>query len=146
VVKVTDSIRTIFDALAETMYLAKGVGLAAVQVGINQQLAVVDVGSGLIKLVNPVIVEKEGCETAEEGCLSIPDVFVEVKRARKVVVNCLDEKGDNIQISAEGLLARALQHEIDHLSGRLIIDYLSPFRRFLLRKGIKKPAKQKTQL
>lgn len=128
----SDSDRAMLQDMAEAMYLNKGVGLAAVQVGIDKQLAVVDVGEGLVKLVNPVILKREGGATEEEGCLSVPDTTVKVKRAERIVVSFLDEDGGISQITAEGLFARAIQHEIDHLSGRLIIDYLSPVKRLFL--------------
>ena len=120
--------------MAKAMYLNQGVGLAANQVGIDKQLAVVDIGNGLIKLINPVIVKREGVETQEEGCLSVPGVSVKVKRAKRVVVNFLNENGTAMQLKADGLLGRALQHEIDHLSGKLIIDYLNPIKKILVRK------------
>lgn len=131
VVKISDEERNILDEMAKTMYLKGGVGLAACQVGIDKQLAVIDIGDGLLKLVNPVIVKKEGCETQEEGCLSIPEAVIKVKRAKKVTVEYLNEKGEALIMTAEGLLARVMQHEIDHLSGRLIIDYLSPIKKLL---------------
>lgn len=129
VLKVSDEEKNILDEMAKTMYLKGGVGLAACQVGMDKQLAVVDIGDGLIKLINPVIVKKEGCETQEEGCLSIPEAAVKIKRAKKISVEYINEKGEALKITATGLLARVMQHEIDHLYGRLIIDYLSPLKR-----------------
>lgn len=129
VLNVSDEDRRMLDEMAKTMYLKGGVGLAACQVGIDKQLVVIDIGDGLIKLVNPVIVKKEGCETQEEGCLSVPEATVKVKRAKKVAVEYLNEKGEVIRMAANGLLARVVQHELDHLSGKLIIDYLSPIKR-----------------
>ena len=126
--------RTLLDDMAQTMYLKSGVGLAATQIGIDKQLAVIDVGAGLVKLVNPTIVRREGCETQEEGCLSVPQKTVRVRRAKRVTVRFLNENGEALQIVAEGLFARAIQHEVDHLSGRLIIDYLSPLKRILAKK------------
>lgn len=131
---VGDSERAMLRDMAETMYLNKGVGIAAVQVGVDKQLAVVDVGDGLIKLVNPTIIKKDGGDTQEEGCLSLPDTTVKVKRAERIVVSFLKEDGDVSQIFADGLLARAIQHEIDHLSGKLIIDYLNPIKKLLLKR------------
>jgi peptide deformylase len=136
--KITDTEKGMLSAMAETMYVSQGVGLAAVQVGIDKQLAVVDVGEGLIKMVNPVIVKKEGVESVEEGCLSCPGATVNVKRARKIVVNFLNEEGDLMELKAEGLLARAIQHELDHLSGKLIIDYLGPIKKLLAGKKIRR--------
>lgn len=117
--------------MAETMYLNSGVGLAANQVGIDMQMAVIDVGGALIKMVNPVIIKSEGSSSLEEGCLSVPDAQVNVRRAQKVTVNFLDENGEPSQLKADGLLARAIQHEIDHLSGRLILDHVNPIKRIL---------------
>lgn len=131
---VGDEERSLLTEMAKTMYLNGGVGLAAVQVGIDRQMAVVDVGKGLIKMVNPVIVKSEGSEVAEEGCLSVPDTAVKVKRAKKITVQYMNEFGEISQLTAEGLLARAIQHELDHLSGKLIVDYLSPLKRIFLSK------------
>mgnify|MGYP001559748926 CR=1 FL=1 len=138
--KVTMSERSTLSDMASAMYLSQGVGLAAVQVGIDKQLAVIDVGEGLIKLVNPVILKREGTETQEEGCLSCPGLYVKIKRSRKVLVGYIDENGDITEMNASGLLARAVQHELDHLSGKLIIDYLGPVKKMLARKKISKSA------
>jgi peptide deformylase len=132
--KVGPSERKLLQDMAETMYLNSGVGLAANQVGVDAQIAVIDIGDGLIKLINPSIVKREGQETVEEGCLSVPGTHVKVRRSAKVVVNFLDEEGNAAQLKAEGLLARAIQHEADHLSGRLIIDHLNPIKRLFLKK------------
>lgn len=118
--------------MAETMYLEGGVGLAGVQVGIDRQLVVLDIGNGLIKMINPVITKKEGVETQEEGCLSVPGASVKVKRAKKITVEYLNEKGEAVCMAAEGLLARVIQHEIDHLMGKLIVDYLGPLKRLIV--------------
>ena len=115
--------------MAETMYLKGGVGLAAVQVGIQRNMVVIDIGAGLIKMVNPVILKREGSETEEEGCLSVPEECVNVKRSKKIVVDYLNEEGQAIRLPAEGLLARVIQHEIDHLFGKLIVDYLNPLKK-----------------
>jgi len=119
--------------MASAMYLNSGVGLAATQVGIPKQLVVIDIGEGLMKLVNPVLKKEVGTEMGEEGCLSVPGECVGIKRAKKVGVDFLDESGLQSHVKAEGLLARALQHEIDHLNGKLIIDYLGPVRKLLIR-------------
>jgi peptide deformylase len=129
--KVTAEERKTLDEMARTMYLSHGVGLAAVQVGIGRQLAVVDTGTGLIKMVNPVIIKSEGSESMEEGCLSVPGTNVKVRRAKRIVVSYMNEDGNVVEMKAEGLLARAIQHEIDHLSGKLIIDYLGPIKQLL---------------
>ena len=122
--------------MAKAMYLAKGVGLAAVQVGIDKQLAVIDIGDGLIKMANPAIVKKEGSLVMEEGCLSVPEVCVKVKRANSIIVNYLDESGQARQLRATGLLARAVQHEIDHLCGTLIIDYTNPVKKIIIKRRL----------
>src|SRR3989338_9187271 len=135
--RVSDAEREILRDMAEAMYLNKGVGLAALQVGIDKQLAVIDVGEGLVKLINPAIIKREGSAVEEEGCLSVPGLQVRVRRAKRVTVTFLDEKGEVSRLSADGLASRALQHEIDHLSGRLIVDYLNPIKRLLAIRGLR---------
>jgi len=120
--KITPNIHKVLGNMAETMYEANGVGLAAPQVGISKRLVVVDIGEGLIELINPVIVKKDGEETDNEGCLSVPNLIGEVKRAKSVVVQALNRDGEKVEYEAEGLLARAFQHEIDHLDGILFVD------------------------
>ena len=110
------------DDMAETMYAAEGVGLAAPQVGLLRRICIVDVGDGLIELINPVITEKSGSQKGSEGCLSVPGRFEEVERPMKVTVKAQNRNGENIEIKAEGFLARAFCHEIDHLDGKLFID------------------------
>ena len=117
-----EKLGTILDDMAETMYKAEGVGLAAPQVGILRRYCVVDVGDGLIELINPVIVEKSGSQTGAEGCLSVPERYDEVERPMKVTVRAQDRHGNNIVVTGEGLKARAFCHEIDHLDGILFID------------------------
>lgn len=112
----------ILDDMADTMYAAEGVGLAAPQVGILRRFCIVDVGDGIIELINPVIVEKSGSQIGSEGCLSVPDRFEEVERPMKVTVRAQDRNGKNFVITAEGFKARAFCHEIDHLDGILYID------------------------
>ncbi len=114
----------VLSQMAATMYEVEGVGLAAPQIGLNEQLFVIDVGKGLIKLANPLIILKDGESVVEEGCLSLPDTMVKVRRARRVVVEGWNENEEKVRIEGEGLLARVLQHEIDHLLGILIIDYV----------------------
>lgn len=117
-----DRLHQILDDMAETMYDAEGVGLAAPQVGILRRFCIVDVGDGLIELINPVIIEKSGEQVGEEGCLSIPDKYGTVKRPMKVTVKAQDRYGNNITVKGEELKARAICHEIDHLDGILYID------------------------
>lgn len=118
-----ERLHQILDDMAETMYKAEGVGLAAPQVGILRRYCVIDVGDGIIELINPVIIETSGSQTGEEGCLSIPNNHATVTRPMKVTVRAQNRYGENITVTGEGLLARALCHEIDHLDGVLYIDY-----------------------
>lgn len=120
--KVDKRIKVLLDDMAETMYEADGVGLAAPQVGVLRRVVVIDIGEGLIKLVNPEIISYSGEYIDVEGCLSVPGVHGEVKRPQSVIVKALNEKGEDIEIHGEGLLARALCHEIDHLNGVLFTD------------------------
>lgn len=117
-----EKLHMILDDMAETMYKAEGVGLAAPQVGILRRFCIVDVGDGLIELINPVIVEKSGSQTGNEGCLSIPDRYEDVTRPMQVTVRAQDRNGNNFTVTAEGFKARAFCHEIDHLDGILYID------------------------
>ncbi len=129
VAQVTDDLRRLFDDMFETMHAAKGIGLAAPQVGRRERLAVIDVGDGPLVVINPEIVKAEGSDRAEEGCLSIPEIYGEVERAARVTVRALNEHGEPFELEADELLARCLQHEIDHLHGRLFVDYLSLLKR-----------------
>ena len=117
-----EKLHTILDDMQETMYKAEGVGLAAPQVGILRRYCIVDVGDGLVELINPVIIKKSGKQVGSEGCLSIPDKFKEVARPLKVTVRAQDRNGNTFEIEGEGLKARAFCHEIDHLDGILYID------------------------
>jgi len=136
--------------MAETMYNAPGIGLAATQVGVAKRLLVADIApnspeSNLLVLVNPEIVAAEGEVVIEEGCLSVPDYQAEVKRHERVTVRGLDLNGEEVEIDAEGLLAVALQHEIDHLNGILFIDRISKLKRDLFKRRLrKKLAKQQS--
>jgi peptide deformylase len=132
VTTVNDEIRRLIDDMFETMRAAKGIGLAAPQVGRTERVAVVDVDGGKqpLALVNPEVVSRDTkLEKSEEGCLSIPDIFGDVERPVTVVVRALDRDGNPIEIQGAELLARCLQHEIDHLHGKLFIDYLSVLKR-----------------
>ena len=131
VAQVTEELQRLIDDMFETMHACEGIGLAAPQVGRLEQLAVVEVDERPLVLINPEIVSGEGSERAEEGCLSIPDVFGEVERSGRIVVRATDRHGERFELEASGLLARAIQHEIDHLHGKLFIDYLS----FLKKRG-----------
>jgi peptide deformylase len=127
--RITDDLRRLIDNMFETMYAAKGVGLAAPQVGRTERLAVVDADERPFVIVNPEIVAEEGSMKGEEGCLSIPDIYGDVERSAKVTVRALDREGQPFELEATELLARCLQHEIDHLHGKLFIDYLSYLKR-----------------
>ncbi len=127
--EVNDNIKKLLDNMAETLYHAKGVGLAAPQVGISKRVIVVDIGEGLFKLVNPEIVASSGIQDGAEGCLSLPDVVGNVKRSERVTVKALDENGDEVTIEATGYLARAFQHEIDHLNGIIFTDKATAIER-----------------
>ena len=126
---VTDDIHRLIADMFDTMYAAQGIGLAAPQVGRLERLAVVDVEDQPFVIINPEIVLAEGQERGEEGCLSIPEIYGDVDRATRVIVRALDRDGQPFETEATGLLARCLQHEIDHLHGKLFIDYLSVLRR-----------------
>ncbi|SHJ58128.1 peptide deformylase [Tepidibacter formicigenes] len=120
--KIDSRIITLLDDMIETMYDADGVGLAAPQVGILKRVVVIDIGEGLIELINPEIIEESGKQSDDEGCLSVPGKFGKVTRPDKVKVKAFNRNGEEIIIKGEGLLARALCHEIDHLEGILFID------------------------
>ncbi|MBU7006613.1 peptide deformylase [Phosphitispora fastidiosa] len=120
--KITPNVIKLLENMAETMYEARGVGLAAPQVGVSKRIVVVDAGDGLIELINPEIISQEGLATDSEGCLSIPGISGEVQRAARVTVRALDREGREREYEGEGLLARAFQHELDHLEGILFVD------------------------
>lgn len=122
VIKIDKKIKKLLDDMLETMEVADGVGLAAPQVGVSLRVIVIDIGEGVIELINPVIVESQGCELGNEGCLSIPGVFGEVERFAEVTVEGFNRFGKKVKIRGTGLLGRALQHEIDHLEGILFIE------------------------
>jgi peptide deformylase len=128
----------LIDDMFETMYAARGIGLAATQVGRIERICVVDVADERYALVNPEIISSDGEQTGEEGCLSIPEIYGDVTRAQHVVVRALDRAGAPFELDATDLLARCLQHEIDHLHGRLFIDYLSLVKRQAAMKKWKK--------
>lgn len=142
--EITQGHRDWLSQMARLMYEASGIGLASLQVGIDEAMIVVDTGSGLYKLINPKIIKKEGSQVMEEGCLSVPGVCVKVKRAKKIKISAYDEFARPVTIEAEDLLACVFQHEIDHLKGKLIIDYASFFGKLKIAgslEGLKKKVK-----
>jgi len=137
--EITPEILNFIKDMAETMYTDSGVGLAAPQVGVSKRIIIVDgEEDGLIVLINPIIVKSEGEVVGEEGCLSIPGIYSQVKRSSKVTVKALNENVDPIEITKEGLTARALKHEIDHLDGILFIDRIGRMERQILINKLKK--------
>ncbi|MCJ7558231.1 MAG: peptide deformylase [Gammaproteobacteria bacterium] len=141
---VTDKIRALIDDMFETMYAAPGIGLAATQVNVHQRVLVADVSddsSQPLALINPEIIESEGDAWSDEGCLSVPDIYEKVARAEYIKVKALDRNGKPVQLEAEGLLAVCIQHEMDHLEGKLFVDYLSELKRQRIRKKIEKARK-----
>lgn len=139
----TPELKQLISDMFETMYAAKGVGLAAPQIGIGQQISVIDVSLGeeetkKIVIINPEITSREGKQTGEEGCLSVPGFREPLTRANKVTVRAQNEKGESIEFEGEELLGRAFQHEIDHLNGILFINHLSALKRDIIRRKIKK--------
>ncbi len=145
VAKVDSTIQQIVDDMLETMYDAPGIGLAATQVNIHQQIVVIDVSEEKnepLCLINAEILELEGTEESEEGCLSVPDYYASVKRAEKVKVKALNKDGEAFEMEADGMLAVCIQHELDHLQGKVFVDYLSPLKQSRVRKKLEKAAKQ----
>ena len=147
---IDNGLQCLIDDMIDTMYDAPGVGLAANQVGRPLSVIVVDIQReeceyGLIVLINPELVSADGEVTFEEGCLSVPDYFAAVKRHGQIVVRGLDRDGKNIQIAAEGMLAIALQHEMDHLEGKLFIDRISPIARDIFKRRWKKKLKEELE-
>lgn len=140
-----DSLQTLIDDMFDTMYAAKGVGLAAPQIGVNLRLSVVDVTpdkSQQLVLVNPEIISSEGTKEFEEGCLSVPSAYDKVVRAEKVVLRAQNRQGEWFEMAADGLLAECFQHEIDHLNGKLFVDLLSPLKRAIARRKLEKYKRQ----
>ncbi len=138
---VDGKVKKLVDDMLETMYQAKGVGLAATQVNIHQRIVVIDVSEEKDKplcLINPEIIMKEGTEESEEGCLSVPGFFETVKRAERIKVKALDKEGKPFEFEADDLLAVCVQHELDHLEGKLFVDYISSLKRQRIKKKLEK--------
>ncbi len=138
---VDNSIKTLVEDMFETMYAAQGVGLAATQVNVQKRIIVIDVSENKnepLCLINPKIVNQLGSAEGNEGCLSVPGFFEPVKRAEQVLVQALDKEGQSFELQAEGLLGVCIQHEIDHLEGKLFVDYLSSLKRQRIKKKLEK--------
>ena len=143
VAEVDDEVRRFVEDMRDTMYEAPGIGLAANQLGDTRRICIVDVTAGeqpdsLVVLINPVIAELVGCQTGEEGCLSFPDVTIDVERAEKIRVEALGLDGRPCELEAEGLLSRAIQHECEHLAGQVFLRNISALKRELVKKQIRK--------
>jgi len=144
---VDDSVRKLVSDMAETMYAAPGIGLAATQVDVHKQVIVIDVSddhSELLTLINPEILEKDGVQVGEEGCLSVPGFYEEVERAEHVRVRALDRNGKPFELEAEGLLAVCIQHEMDHLEGKVFVDYLSRLKQSRIKAKLQKQQQKQT--
>lgn len=143
--RVDEAIRTLIDDMFETMYAAPGIGLAASQVDVHQRLLVADVSTDRDQphvLINPKMLEKDGMEVMEEGCLSVPGFYEDVERAERIRVAALDRDGEPFELEVDGLLAVCIQHEIDHLDGKLFVDYLSTIKRNRIRQKLLKSRRQ----
>ncbi len=143
--EVSDAIRVLVADMLETMYDAPGIGLAATQVNVHQQIVVIDVSEDKNEpycFINPKIMQRDGEEISEEGCLSVPEYYAEVQRAENITVKALDRDGKEFELEANGLFAVCIQHELDHLKGKLFVDYLSPLKQKRLQKKFAKLAKQ----
>jgi peptide deformylase len=146
--KVDNSIRKLVEDMFETMYLAPGIGLAATQVDVHQQIIVIDTSedkSQPLCLINPEIIAEEGTESCDEGCLSVPDIYETVERSEKVTVRALNENGDEYTLEAGEFLAVCIQHEIDHLKGKLFVDYLSPLKLQRIKKRMLKTQREESR-
>ena len=144
VAEVDDALRRLIDDMFATMYAAPGIGLAATQVNVHKRLLVLDISEAHnqpLALINPEIVTREGVEETEEGCLSVPGIYDKVTRAERIRVRALDRNGKQIEFDADGLLAVCIQHEMDHLDGKLFVDYLSELKRTRIRRKLEKERK-----
>lgn len=138
---IDDKLKKLVDDMLETMYVSHGVGLAATQVDVHQRVVVIDVSEQKdtpVCLINPEILEKDGVEESEEGCLSVPGFFEKVKRAEHIKVKALNREGQPFEFEAGDLLAVCVQHEMDHLNGKLFVDYISPLKRQRIKKKLQK--------
>jgi len=147
--EVDDAVRKLVDDMFETMYAAPGIGLAATQVDVHQRIITIDISeekNSPICLINPEIIEREGTQTYDEGCLSVPGFYETVVRSDKIKVRALDKFGKPYELAADGLLAVCIQHEMDHLQGKLFVDYLSEMKRSRIKKKLIKAQKQAVEL
>ncbi len=147
IIKVTDDIRQLADDMLETMYDAPGIGLAATQINVQKRLIVIDISQDMTEpyiFINPEIAQKQGEREHEEGCLSVPDSYEIVTRADTVRVKALDRNGKPFELDADELLATCIQHEIDHLDGKLFVDYISNLKRQRIKKRLEKQQKQQS--
>lgn len=141
---VTDEIKQLVDDMFETMYAAPGIGLAATQVNVHRRIVVIDVSADKdtpLCLINPLITAKDGIEQHEEGCLSVPGIYETVERAEQIQFTALNREGEKYQMDVDDLLAVCVQHELDHLEGKLFVDYLSPLKRNRIKKKMEKHQK-----
>ena len=146
--QVDDVIKKLVDDLFETMYLAPGIGLAATQVNVHQQVIVIDISedkSQPLCLINPEIIASSGTESCDEGCLSVPDIYETVQRCEKVTVKAMDQNGDEYTLQADEMLAVCIQHEMDHLKGKLFVDYLSPLKLQRIKKRLLKAQREESR-
>jgi peptide deformylase len=145
--KVDDAVRRLADDMLETMYAANGVGLAATQVDVHRRLLVLDVSEERnqpLILINPTILTTDGSASVEEGCLSLPGIYDKLQRATHIRVRALGRDGEPFEMDADGLLAVCIQHEMDHLEGKLFVDYLSELKRQLIRRRLEKERRQRS--
>ena len=144
VAEVNDEVRQLVADMAETMYEAPGIGLAATQVNVHRRVVVIDVSedkSALLALINPEIIARSGEQICEEGCLSVPGIYDKVSRAETVRVRALDQQGRTFELDAEGLLAVCIQHELDHLEGKVFVEYLSQLKQTRIKGKLAKKAR-----
>ena len=146
--QVDDALRQLIDDMFETMYEAPGIGLAATQVNVHKRVLVIDLSQDRTQplvLINPEIIARNGVGDTEEGCLSVPGIYEKVTRAERIRVRTLDRKGNVTEMEADGLLAVCIQHEMDHLEGKLFVDYLSELKRTRIRRKLEKERKERPE-
>lgn len=142
---INDEIRLLVENMAETMYAVSGIGLAATQVNYHKQIIVIDISEGkndLLVLINPKLLESSGWQESDEGCLSVPEIFEKVRREDSIRIKALNAQGKSFELKANGLLSVCIQHEMDHLIGKVFVEYLSPLKKNRIRKRMVKKNKQ----